>query len=151
VTHRTYSQVPITHLWRSQDLRDGPYLSLAGHPQALCVAREGSEVAGVGGVMLATVGKGELPVAGLRMIDHLFFKDLREHGSDAFTDARLHLSLYSSVKLSLGKVFILAQPTNYQTLSKKSHCGLGSRHRRVKHSRVSERRRLRDSIAPFFS
>ena len=54
-----------------------------------------------------------------------FSEDLREDGFEAFADASLKVSLYDSLELFLGQGFLLGQPTNYQTLSTKSHDRLG--------------------------
>lgn len=69
-------------------------------------------------VALPLAGGGELSVAGLQVLGHLLFEDFLEDGLYALADPSFDVQLHGLLELIvMGQVFLLTQPTKYQTLS----------------------------------
>jgi hypothetical protein len=66
-------------------------------------------------VALSSPGGGELVVADLQVLGHLFFEDLLEDGLDALANPGLHVVVELTFRGQV--VSLLTQPTTYQTLS----------------------------------
>jgi hypothetical protein len=76
-----------------EDLRYELALSGSGHLQALDLARGGNEVALAVAVTLSSPGGVELPMAGLRMLDHLLFKHLLQDDLDTMAHSGFDIHL----------------------------------------------------------